>query len=101
VLFYRHFITKNRDLYRKFITKNSKIYRHFITKHLEVRTSHNAKLKSLHLFMDDTPHDIAIRVWSGKYSVDLVKTPRGKEFRLINLPFYYVCMLNQILNRFV
>lgn len=68
---------------------------------IEVKTGHNSKLKSLHLFMSDAPHDIGVRVWSEKFSVDKVKTPHGKEFRLINLPFYYVCVLDKILSRFV
>lgn len=43
--------------------------------------------------------DIAIRIWPGKYSIDEVTTPNGKTFRLINLPFYYVGMLDRILDK--
>lgn len=68
---------------------------------IEVKTGHNSKLKSLHLFMNDALHNVAVRVWSEKLSVDMVKTPSGKEFRLINLPFYYVCVLDKILSRFL
>ena len=65
---------------------------------IEVKSGHNAKLRSLHLFMDETPHNIAIRVWSQPFSIDEVTTYRGKNFKLINLPFYYVCRLEEILN---
>lgn len=47
--------------------------------------------------MNDTNHDIAIRIWSGTYSVDTVKTIYGKEFRLINLPFYQISAIPHIL----
>jgi len=64
---------------------------------IEVKSGHNAHLKSLHQFMNDTNHDIAIRIWSGTYSVDKVKTINGKEFRLINLPFYLISAIPNIL----
>ncbi|MEI7503877.1 MAG: AAA family ATPase [Paludibacter sp.] len=67
---------------------------------IEVKSGHNAKLKSLHLYMEDAPHDIAVRVWSQPLSVDVVKTPMGKEFKLINVPFYYVCILEKVLEKY-
>jgi len=65
---------------------------------IEVKSGHNAKLRSLHLFMEEAPHDIAVRVWSQPFSIDEVTTPQGKNFKLINLPFYYVGRLEEILN---
>jgi predicted AAA+ superfamily ATPase len=65
---------------------------------IEVKSGHNAHLKSLHQFIDEAPHDIAVRVWSQPFSIDKVKTQAGKEFRLINLPFYYVGVLEKILS---
>lgn len=64
---------------------------------IEVKSGTNSKLRSLHQFIDKAPHDIAVRVWTGGYSIDNVTTPSGKSFRLINLPFYYVGQLNSIL----
>jgi predicted AAA+ superfamily ATPase len=65
---------------------------------IEVKSGHNSKLKSLHLFMDECPHNIAVRVWSQPFSIDKVKTQTGKEFNLINLPFYYVGVLDNVLS---
>ncbi|MCL2148975.1 MAG: ATP-binding protein [Methanomassiliicoccaceae archaeon] len=65
---------------------------------IEVKSGHNARLRSLHLFMDAAPHDVAVRVWSGPLSTDVARTPGGKEFRLINLPFYYVGQLDRMLD---
>jgi predicted AAA+ superfamily ATPase len=66
---------------------------------IEVKSGHNSKLKSLHLFMDSAPHNLAVRVWSNPFSVDDVSTPNGKKFKLINLPFYYVGVLNKVLEK--
>jgi len=65
---------------------------------VEVKSGHNAKLRSLHLFMDEVEHQTAIRIWSGKYSVDKVATPKGKTYNLHNIPFYYAGILDLLLN---
>ena len=66
---------------------------------IEVKSGHNARLKSLHQFMDETSHDIAVRIWTGKYGIDEVKTQKNKTFRLINLPFYLISALPDILKK--
>jgi len=66
---------------------------------IEVKSGHNAKLRSLHLFMDEAPHDIAVRVWSQPFSIDEVITPTGKKFKLLNVPFYYVGGLKELLDK--
>ena len=40
--------------------------------------------------MDRAPHNIAVRVYQGEYLVQKAKTIAGKEFTLLNLPFYLV-----------
>ena len=47
--------------------------------------------------MDNSDVNIAIRIWSNPYSVDKVLTPKGKEYSLINLPFYLIGNLYKIL----
>ena len=73
---------------------NSKLYP------IEVKSGTNAHLRSLQSFMDNSDIDIAIRIWSKPYSADRVKTPKGKEFRLINLPFYLIGRLHQVLDEY-
>lgn len=65
---------------------------------IEVKSGHNAHLKSIHQFMNEAPHDIAIRIWSEPFSVDQISTNEGKSFRLINLPFYMIAALPQIID---
>lgn len=74
---------------------NSKLYP------IEVKSGTNAHLRSLHVFMDSSGVNIAIRIWSKPYSVDKVKTIHGKEFSLINLPFYLIGNLRSILDAVV
>lgn len=64
---------------------------------IEVKNGHNAHLKSIHQFMNETDHDWAIRIWSGGYAIDEVVTNEGKAFHLINLPFYMIAALPAIL----
>lgn len=66
---------------------------------IEVKSGHNAHLRSLHSFMDRSAQTVAVRIWSQPFSVDAVKTMSGKEFRLINLPFYLVGRLGEILRK--
>lgn len=65
---------------------------------IEVKAGHNSHLRSLHSFMDNAPQaDLAVRIWAEPFSMDTVKTQQGKEFRLINLPFYEVGVLPDVL----
>lgn len=67
---------------------------------IEVKTGHNSSLRSLHSFVDESPLDIAVRVWSGKFSVDELRTTiKQKLFKLINLPFYLIGNLEQIVRQ--
>ena len=74
---------------------NSKLYP------IEVKSGTNAHLRSLQVFMDSSGVNIAIRIWSKPYSVDKVKTIHGKEFTLINFPFYLIGNLRSILDAVV
>jgi uncharacterized protein len=60
---------------------------------IEVKTGTSGRLRSLHQFIDLAPHNLAIRVYSGKFSVENTRTISGKDFTLINLPYY---LLNQL-----
>lgn len=66
---------------------------------VEVKSGDNAKLKSLHLFMEKSPEKIAVRFWNNPVSSDKITLPSGKEFTLYNLPFYYAGQLEKWLKR--
>lgn len=77
------------------ITYKSKIYP------VEVKSGTNAHLRSLQVFIDNSPADIAVRVWSNPFSVDNLTTTNGKQFRLINLPFYLIWRIDSILQSLI
>lgn len=55
---------------------------------VEVKSGASGTLRSLHVFMDAAPHDIAVRLYSGKLKIDKVTTTNGKVYSLLNLPYY-------------
>jgi predicted AAA+ superfamily ATPase len=67
---------------------------------IEVKSGRNSHLRSIHSFIDQSPIDIGIRVWSGPYSVDDVQTTIGKKpFRLVNIPFYMIGNIEKIISK--
>ena len=68
---------------------------------IEVKSGTNSHLRSLQVFMDNSSIDIAIRIWSKPFSVDEIKTVNGKSFKLINLPFYLIGRIHDVLNAIV
>ncbi|TKG88264.1 DUF4143 domain-containing protein [Puteibacter caeruleilacunae] len=66
---------------------------------IEVKAGAIGKLRSLLRFMDEAPHSLAVRVYQGEYLVQQAKTLKGKEFTLLNLPFYMVHRIERELNK--
>jgi len=64
---------------------------------IEVKSGKIGKLRSLHEFIDRADHPYAVRIYSGKLSVDKTKTRNGKVYYLLNLPFYLVHKLEEYL----
>jgi predicted AAA+ superfamily ATPase len=55
---------------------------------IEVKSGAQGRLRSLHQFIERSNHHFAIRVLSNRLSVERVKTPAGKAYILLNLPYY-------------
>lgn len=70
---------------------------------IEVKSGNNSKLKSLHVFVDNTDLPVtAIRFWNEPLCVNDLTTPIGKKrFRLINMPFYAIGALETILQTYI
>jgi predicted AAA+ superfamily ATPase len=64
---------------------------------IEVKSGSGGSLRSLHLFMDEAPHDMAVRFYSGDFSIIKARTPGGKEFRLLNLAYYAASQIESYL----
>lgn len=71
---------------------------------IEVKAGTNSHLRSLHSFVNNCEHPVtALRFWSGEFFVQEASTPapHSRPYRLVNVPFYYLGQLQEILNRFV
>lgn len=60
---------------------------------IEVKSGATGKLRSLHLFMDLAPHQLAVRFYSGPVNISTITTLNKKPFYLLNLPYYLVARL--------
>jgi predicted AAA+ superfamily ATPase len=67
---------------------------------VEVKSGSEGKLKSLHLYMDMAPHQMALRFYAGEISITEAITPGGKKFKLLNLPYYLVSQTERYLQWF-
>ena len=67
---------------------------------IEVKSGNNAHLRSLQSYMSaEGAPDVAVRVWPGPYSVDIVNNQLdSSSFRLINLPYYLVGQIDKVLD---
>jgi len=68
---------------------------------IEVKSGSSGRLRSLHQFIDNANHDIAIRFGKCSYNVEEVKTIAGKPYTLVNVPYYAASQINQILEKYV
>ena len=68
---------------------------------IEVKTGNNAKLRSLHLFMEESKETIALRLWNGPMTSDLITKSNGETFTLYNIPLYYAGHLQHFLDELV
>jgi len=67
---------------------------------IEVKSGAEGKLRSLHLYMDLAPHQMALRFYAGEISITDASTPGGKKYKLLNLPYYLVSQTEYYLQWF-
>lgn len=65
---------------------------------IEIKSGLSGRMRSLYAFMNSSKNNLAIRFYSGKYSVTDGKTIEGKKFRLLNLPFYLTSRLEKYID---
>lgn len=67
---------------------------------IETKSGKSGRMKSLHIYMDTAPHDLAVRFYAGQLSISEVKTPHNKKYFLLNLPYYAVSQIEAYLTWF-
>lgn len=65
---------------------------------IEVKSGASGTLRSLHLFIDAAPHNLAVRLYNGKIKRDRLITSNGKEYVLLNLPYYLASRTEEYLH---
>jgi predicted AAA+ superfamily ATPase len=65
---------------------------------VEVKSGASGRLRSLHQFVDRADHALAVRLYAGKLSVEKAVTLAGKEYQLVNLPYYLASRIEQYLD---
>ncbi len=66
---------------------------------IEVKTGANSKLRSLHLFMEESKVNIALRLWNGPMTSDVITRSDGRPFTLYNIPLYYAGHLHTLMQQ--
>ncbi len=59
------------------------------------------RLRSMHQFVERADHPYAVRLYSNKLNIQKSATPGGKEYLLLNLPYYLAGKLPQYLEWFI
>src|SRR5690606_30934244 len=67
---------------------------------IEVKSGKEGALKSLHRFMQEAPHQLAIRVYAGPLSIQTIALENGKSCYLLNMPYYLTSMIDDYLQWF-
>jgi len=68
---------------------------------IEIKSGKTGTLKSLHQFVNNAQHQYAVRVYGGKFKVEQTKTPEGKKYVLMNLPYYLGTKLPEYVAYFI
>jgi predicted AAA+ superfamily ATPase/predicted transcriptional regulator len=68
---------------------------------IEVKSGATGTLKSLQVFMDQSPLYFAIRFYAGKRQIDLLQTQAGKPYYLLSLPYFLSARIESYLDWFI
>ena len=66
---------------------------------IAVKTGANSKLRSLHLFMEESKENIALRLWNGPMTSDVITRSDGRPFTLYTIPLYYAGHLHTLMQQ--
>ncbi len=85
--------------------RNSQAEVDFVIRHkshllpIEVKTGSNSKLRSLHQYMEESNENIALRLWNGPMTSNVITRTDDRPFTLYNIPLYYAGHLNALLQQ--
>jgi predicted AAA+ superfamily ATPase len=62
---------------------------------VEVKQGAGGRLRSLHAFVNASSHKIAVRLYGGTFGMEKSQTIAGKQFNLMNIPWYHAAMVEK------
>ena len=68
---------------------------------IEVKSGKEGTLKSLHSYMDIAPHIFAIRFYAGALNISDAITQNGKQYKILNLPYYLGSQIEKYFDWFI
>jgi predicted AAA+ superfamily ATPase len=68
---------------------------------IEIKSGAKGRLRSLHEFIDRVDHNYGIRILANKLSIEEGKTRSGKQFKLLNLPYFCIGRIEAYVKWFV
>ena len=68
---------------------------------IEIKSGATGSLKSLHQFIEKSEHSYAVRIYGGEFEIIEAKTPGGKPYILMNLPYYLGTKISEYLSYFL
>jgi uncharacterized protein len=67
---------------------------------IEIKSGKTGTLRSLHEFINKSEISLAVRMYAGPFNIEKAITPKGKEYHLMNLPYYLGTKLPEYLEYF-
>lgn len=68
---------------------------------VEVKSGEQGRLRSLHQFVERSNNPYAVRLFANQLKIDRAITPAGKEYLLLNLPYYLANKLHLYIQWFI
>lgn len=68
---------------------------------IEVKSGKQGRLRSLHQFIERTSHPYAVRMYAGEFNIENAKTPGGKPYLLMNMPYYLGTKIPEYIDFFI
>ena len=68
---------------------------------IEIKSGPTGSLRSLHQFIEASDHHFAVRIYGGEFRIEETRTPGGKPYQLMNLPYYLGTLINEYVRWFV
>lgn len=68
---------------------------------VEIKSGAAGTLRSLHQFINNSPYRYAVRLYAGEYSITKAVTTEGKDYKLLNLPYFLAGKIYEYIDDFV